>query len=109
MLLTEARFLKLAELEFEDAFDRYDGERPGLGLEFADCVEATILQAMRFPEAGTYVTHPRLRRTIRRFQVHEPFPYELVATVLDAELVIIAVAHHKRRPTYWIRRMAGLR
>jgi plasmid stabilization system protein ParE len=107
MLLTEARFIKPAELEFEEAFDHYADERPGLGQQFADCVEATILQAMHFPEAGAQVVHSRLRRTVRRFQVYQPFPYDLVATVIDAELVVIAIAHHKRRPTYWIKRIAG--
>ena len=109
MLLTEARLLSLAERELEEAFDFYSAERPALGQQFADCVEATLLQALHFPEAGTLVTHPRLRRTVRRFQVHDPFPYDLVAAVMGDELVVVAVAHHKRRPTYWIRRMAALR
>jgi hypothetical protein len=107
MLLTEARFIKPAELEFEKAFDHYARERPDLGQQFANCVEATILHAMHFPDAGTQIFHPRLRRTVRRFQVHEPFPYDLIAAVVDVDLVVIAVAHHKRRPTYWIKRIAG--
>jgi len=108
MLLTEARFLKPAQIEFDHAADRYDLEQPGLGLAFADCVEATLLRAMNFPQAGTAIDHPRLRRVVRRFQVDAPFPYDLVATVLHNEFVIIAVVHHKREPTYWIDRMANV-
>lgn len=31
-----------------------------------------------------------------------------MATVIDAELVVIAVAHHKRSPTYWRQRLKGI-
>lgn len=57
MLLTEARLLSLAERELEEAFDFYSAERPPLGQQFADCIEATLLQALHYPEAGTPVAH----------------------------------------------------
>jgi toxin ParE1/3/4 len=106
MLLTEARFLKPAQLEFDQAADWYDLQQPGLGVAFADCVEATLLRAMHFPQSGAPIEHPRLSRVVSRFQLDAPFPYDIVATVLHSELFVIAVAHHKREPAYWIARMA---
>jgi toxin ParE1/3/4 len=105
MLLTEARFIKPAETELFRAVDRYDAESLGLGQRFSDCIEATVLRAMHFPEGGTPVLHPKLRRSVRRFQADSPFPFDVVATVLRDELIVIAVAHHKRKPGYWFRRM----
>lgn len=32
------------------------------------------------------------------------FPYHLIYTVEGDELIVTAVAHHKRRPFYWSRR-----
>lgn len=107
-MLTDARFIKDAELEFEHAVDHYEAERSGLGVLFAERVEATLLQAMHFPEGGTLVTHPRIRRNVRRFRVHPPFPFDLVATIFDEQLVVLAVSHHKREPSHWIRRLDQL-
>jgi hypothetical protein len=47
MLLTEARFIKPAELEFEEAFDHYAGERPDLGQLSTD-VATTVEAAAGF-------------------------------------------------------------
>jgi toxin ParE1/3/4 len=108
MPLKEARFISPAELELAEGIAVYESERPGLGLEFADRVEATVEQALRFPEAATEIVRPGLRRTVRRYQVHSPFPYDLVAAVFDDVLVVLAVAHHKRRPMYWRKRLRDL-
>lgn len=107
-MLTEARFIKPAEIEFNEAADFYDAEQPGLGVSFSECVEATLLRAMHFPGAGSPSSDPRLRSRVRRFQVDHPFPYDLIVTVLEDELVVIAVAHHSREPDYWSSRMKKL-
>jgi toxin ParE1/3/4 len=33
-------------------------------------------------------------------------PYSIVYVADDDAIVILAVAHHKRRPGYWLRRVA---
>jgi len=43
------------------------------------------------------------RRVLRRF------PYSIVFLLEPAEIVIVAVAHHKRRPGYWIGRVSHRR
>ena len=96
-----------AEEELAGARRRYDRDQPGRGLRFAERVEEVIEHALAQPDAGTLVIHRRVKRTIRKYQVTK-FPYDVVATVQDEELVVLAVSHHKRRPGYWIRRLKSL-
>ena len=37
----------------------------------------------------------------------DKFPYALVFFELATEIRIIAVAHHRRRPNYWLSRVRG--
>lgn len=39
------------------------------------------------------------------------FPYDIVATVIEEEdlLLVIAIAHHRRKPKYWSKRMGSLK
>jgi plasmid stabilization system protein ParE len=41
---------------------------------------------------------------VRRLVLHD-FPYSMVYLELDTEIVIVAVAHAKRRPGYWRNRL----
>ena len=33
------------------------------------------------------------------------FPYSIVYVIEDAAIVVVALAHHKRRPGYWVPRI----
>jgi hypothetical protein len=48
-----------------------------------------------------------VRRQIRLFRLNPDFPYDIVATTIEEEslLLVIAIAHHSRKPKYWIARM----
>ena len=54
---------------------------------------------MRYPAAGVVV-----RGFVRRL-ILPKFPYSLLYRVVDDNLIrILAIAHHKRKPVYWIGR-----
>ncbi len=97
--------LEAAERERDEAIAWYEHERPGLGREFLECYEAAVQYALRFPEAGRLVTS-RLRGEVRRCGL-ERFPYDLVTTVDGERLIVVAVAHQKRRPGYWRTRLGA--
>jgi plasmid stabilization system protein ParE len=88
-------FLEPARDELEEAVARYEGEREGLGEEFAREVENTIQRIVKLPEAWT-----PLAPGIRRCRTNR-FPYGLVYTVRDEEIVIVAVMYLRRKPGYW--------
>jgi hypothetical protein len=91
----KTRFLRPAQRELKDAVRYYDAQRLHLGTEFRDEVWETIQRIKRFPEAW----HP-LSASIRRCQMNR-FPYGLIYTASNNELLIIAVAHLHRVPEYW--------
>ncbi|PYS39172.1 MAG: hypothetical protein DMG14_14995 [Acidobacteria bacterium] len=93
------RNLKAASKEFSAAVRWYEEQRPGLGGEFFDAVvDATSLIQVQ-PEIGTPSRDGRTRRVLV-----QGFPYQVVYRVSADEIVIVAIAHLKRRPGYWRKR-----
>ncbi|MBI3448450.1 MAG: type II toxin-antitoxin system RelE/ParE family toxin [Acidobacteria bacterium] len=91
------RFSGPASEEFRAAVTWYETRRRGLGAEFLDATADTVRLIQRQPEAGSPAfKDPRTRRTLIR-----RFPYQLVYRLGEVEIVILAVAHLKRRPGYW--------
>lgn len=92
-------FHPLAEQEFFDAATYYEEQKVGLGLEYLEEVEHAINFLTRYPEAGSQV-----RGSVRRLTLPK-FPYSLLYRVLENDQIrILAVAHHKRGPRYWLAR-----
>jgi plasmid stabilization system protein ParE len=77
-----------------------DAAREGHGVLFGAEVDAAGKQLVNFPRSGQM-----LRGGFRRILL-DRFPYQLVYRVEGDEIVIYAVAHQKRRPGYWRKRVA---
>lgn len=92
-------FNHFAEQELADAVDYYESAQAGLGLRYLQEVEYLIQLLVDFPEMGVVI-----QGSIRRL-VLPKFPYSLLYRVLDdRQIRILAVAHHKQRPRYWVNR-----
>ncbi|MCE9640392.1 MAG: type II toxin-antitoxin system RelE/ParE family toxin [Betaproteobacteria bacterium] len=87
-----------AEAELEDASLFYESRMPGLGKSFAAEVERTIYLIREFPDAGSPTGPMRRRVLVARF------PYSVVYRRDPDFVVIIAIAHQRRRPGYWRQR-----
>ena len=89
------RLLEVAQQELDEAVIHYNGELPGLGDAFVLETVAAIDRIRRFPEAwqplGKEIRRCRLRR----------FPYGLIYARDRDEILILAVAHTRRKPDYW--------
>jgi hypothetical protein len=103
-LIRRFRLLRQAEHELDLARNWYDEQRYGLGLVFFDAFEGAVEHAQEFPSAGVAVSDPELSRPVRRFPLKD-FPFHIVTTILEGTLVVVAVAHAKRKPGYWIERV----
>jgi plasmid stabilization system protein ParE len=86
-----------ASEEFAAAVRWYEEQRAGLGAEFYEAVSKTIAIIEARPEIGNPL---RQNPVIRRMLVQR-FPYQVVYRISPTEVVIVAVAHLKRRPGYW--------
>lgn len=93
------RMLRPAELEMLDAAEFYELQVPGLGNAFLNRVDSAIADIAQNPERW-----PIVRSNVRRRLVHR-FPYGLLYRVDPDEVVILAVAHLHRHPSYWTERM----
>ena len=97
------RILEEASQEAIEAAAWYEYEQPGLGTDFFHAVEAAIdvieenlIPLSPLPEEAGDTGARRL--TLDRF------PYDIVTIELLDEAVVIAVAHHSRKPGYWRQR-----
>jgi toxin ParE1/3/4 len=94
-----AQFNRLAERELTEAILYYERQSQGLGERLLEEVELGVAFLRRYPEAA-----PKIHGSIRRF-VLPTFPYYLLYRPLSSMAIrILAVAHQKRQPNYWVGR-----
>lgn len=93
------KFLPEAEEELREASRYYENEAPGVGLAFITEVHRLIAMVISHPLAA-----PKIRGSIRS-KVLLHFPYSLFYSIESDVILIVAVAHQKRRPTYWRSRL----
>ncbi len=94
------RVLPAAEAELAEAIEWYEERRPGLGVDFLGSVDRVLQAIAGGPERyATWAENPRFRRVVL-----ERFPYLVFYHVAPDGPEIVAIAHAKRRPGYWLRR-----
>ncbi len=97
------RFTPPALNELTDSAAWYESQEIGLSDRFRQECEHQ-LSLIRERPASFPVIHE-----IAAVQVHRAllsrFPYSLIFLELEEEIRIVAVAHQKRRPAYWLRRV----
>ena len=88
-----------AVLEFEEAVQFYKQRGRNLGRRFAGEIRTTIAKIVATPECWRI-----LERDVRRCLVRV-FPYSVLYTIEADFILIVAIAHGKRRPGYWRHRL----
>ncbi|MEJ2540511.1 MAG: type II toxin-antitoxin system RelE/ParE family toxin [Gemmatimonadota bacterium] len=88
-----------AEFEVDEAAGWYGEQSPGLGLEFLRSVEAAIAAIRRHPEQFPMIYRQARRAILRRF------PYSVLFTSFDEQVVVLAVFHFRRDPADWVDRI----
>jgi hypothetical protein len=98
------RFLVPALWELFDATDWYEDQSPGLGYDLAARVQERVHEIAAQPRKYWRVHPPVRGREIRQAIVRR-FPFSIIYEVTAAEVVIVAVAHFRRRDRRWRRRL----
>lgn len=93
------RFLAAARRELLAEVLHYNDMEVGLGVKFARAFEEALAIAVQFPLAGS--PGPAATRKV----LLKGFPYSVYYLDECGELVVVAVAHHARRPGYWAGRL----
>ena len=95
------RFLTPAEDEMTDTALFYEAASDHLGNDFLDDVQRSIDRVRDFPQLGELIDSDLRRTLLNRF------PFSLIYTIEENEIVVVAIAHHGRRPGYWQVRVRG--
>jgi plasmid stabilization system protein ParE len=93
-----ARALEYLEeaLEETEAAARWYAERSGsAAVGFANEIDPALAAIEQHPEAWPTYHHGTRRYLLRRY------PYSVVYRIESARILIVAVAHGRRRPGYW--------
>ena len=109
--MTEApRWIPEAIEDLQSGHDWYDEREPGLGQQLAVEVFRVLDQVARHPAVPRKYEHPGLpaEPEVRRIRLQRFDEYDLVYTVVNDTLWIVAMAHAKRKPGYWIDRLTTL-
>jgi plasmid stabilization system protein ParE len=96
-------FLPAAEEEFREAVRYYEDEAPGVGLTFITEIRRAVEWIIENPYAAVAADSGIRRKILGHF------PYNILYTVESESIVIVAVAHFKRRPRYWSARFKQLK
>jgi plasmid stabilization system protein ParE len=84
-----------ARAEFDDAFDWYEQQRHGLGMDFVAHVQEVLDRISDTPERYVQVFQDIRRVVVQRF------PYSIFYKVEPQQVVVLAVFHSSRNPTIW--------
>jgi plasmid stabilization system protein ParE len=84
--------------EISQAAAWYEGRAAGLSAEFLRAVDATLASLQRNPRQ-----YPVIHNTLRRALLRR-FPYSLIYTASDDEVVVVACAHGRQDPRRWFKR-----
>lgn len=94
-----------AAQELVEAAVVHDGWRPGLGDELLRRVDVATEDVLHAPEAWPVENTVRPGVVIRARRVRG-FPFRLVYLQADGDIVVVAYAHTRREPGYWVRRLS---
>lgn len=84
-----------AQAEFDEAFDYYEGQRPGLGIAFATRVQEVFDRIGANPQLYAIVFAEIRKAAVARF------PYRVFNRAEVARVQVIAAFHTSRDPSIW--------
>lgn len=93
------QIIEPAERELQDIFDYYEAETERLGHRFIAEFRRAVQRIRQFPFAW-----PQLQGNVRKC-ILKRFPFHVIYAVTNELIIILAIAHHRRKPDYWIDRI----
>ena len=97
------RYLEEADQEFQEHIGYFDNVSRTVARKFVDEVEAAVTAIRQYPQIGAPMTRHVRKRIVTGFK------YSVLYVDTPDEIVIVAVAPHRRRPGYWRKRLKQLK
>jgi toxin ParE1/3/4 len=92
-----------AVADLTSAGDWYEGQVDGLGADLTEEVDAALRLISARPRVWPAWPGLEERLDVRRFLLAR-FPFAIAFTLAPDEVVVLAIAHLRRRPGYWFGR-----
>jgi len=87
--------------EHRDSVAFYQQRLPGLGADYIAEFEAVMARVCRTPNSYPTIAVPDIHRAgLKRF------PFHVIYRAMPTQITVLAVAHQRRRPGYWMKRAA---
>ncbi|HET8782371.1 MAG TPA: type II toxin-antitoxin system RelE/ParE family toxin [Pyrinomonadaceae bacterium] len=93
------RFLTLAQQDIADTVLWFEETQPGTSVDFLAALDQSVRLIAAYPFVGEEI-EPEIRRCL-----FNRFPYALIYGIEDQTIIVIAVAHTRRDPHYWMDRV----
>ncbi len=93
-------FYPAAESELLEIVARYESKKPGLGAVYFAEFEKNMTYICEAPNRYPVELKPDIRR-----KVMKKFPFTILYREKLNSIQILALAHHRRRPAYWLGRV----
>ena len=100
----EVKVSREAAIELEEAALWYEKERAGLGMRLIDAFEHAV-QLLREPNPPLTSISGRAASLGGKKLILHRFPFSLIAVQFNQTITIVALAHHSRKPGYWMKRI----
>ena len=94
-------FLESAQYELDEAVEYYNFQRPNLGLEFLSEIVDSLGRISEYPDAWQLLSKRTRRCLVCRF------PYGVIYQNRNNMILVVAIAHLHRKPSYWHDRLSG--
>jgi hypothetical protein len=95
---------RVVRAEAAEAAHWYDEHQNGVGNEFLAELQNAFASIQRAAEGLPRHEEYAGRLDIRRSPLKR-FPYDVVFVYEPAESVVLAIAHHRQDPLYWVNRL----
>jgi len=88
-------YLPAARHDFDQSFDWYAARSAQAAIRFANAVDAALAIIAAHPERFPAIDEAHRECLVARY------PFRVVYRLTENRILIVAVAHAKRRPDYW--------
>ena len=92
-------FHPAAEAEHLESIAYYESKRSGLGATYLAEFEQLMTVVCEAPHRFAIEKQPDVRRIVM-----EKFPFSILYREFLNSVQVLAIAHHRRRPQYWLGR-----
>ena len=92
-------FHPAAEAEHLEIIAYYESKKPGLGASYLEEFELGMASICYMPNLFPVDKHP----DIRRMNLNK-FPFTVIYREFSGSIQVLALAHQRRRPQYWLGR-----